>query len=113
MVDKQRIYEFRYIVMPVMSAYLFKVNYEGKGEQDKEEFERDFNAILDLALLGLEKAQKEPAFWIVRKWGFDAKCSNCGKTLKDVYDMDNHDRYCRSCGCEMVGIRGESDDSLF
>lgn len=59
MVDKQRIYEFRYIVMPVMSAYLVKVNYEGRGEQDKEEFERDFNVILDLALLGLEKAQED------------------------------------------------------
>lgn len=43
---------------PSISSLLLKTNYEGMGEQDKEEFGRDFDEILDLALIGLKyKAQ--------------------------------------------------------
>ena len=44
-------------------------------------------------------------FWLIRKWGDDAKCSNCGHTFKDVYDMDNHDRFCRFFGRKMEGVK--------
>ena len=58
MVDKELIEIWRNMLKPSISSRLLKTNYEGKGEQDKEEFERDFDEILDLALIGLEhKAQ--------------------------------------------------------
>ena len=55
------------------------------------------------------KPEQKTAFWLIRKWGDDAKCSNCGHTFKDVYDMDNHDRFCRFCGRKMVGVKGEAE----
>ncbi len=58
MVDKELIEIWRNMLKPSISSRLLKTNYEGKGEQDKEEFERDFDEILDLALIGLKyKAQ--------------------------------------------------------
>jgi len=58
MVDKELIENWRTMVKLPISSLLFKTNYEGMGEQDKEEFERDFDEILDLALIGLKyKAQ--------------------------------------------------------
>jgi len=42
--------------------------------------------------------------WIIRRWGDDARCSVCGRTFKDVYDMDNSDNYCRHCGTKMEGL---------
>ena len=58
MVDKELIENWRNMLKPSISSRLLKTNYEGMGEQDKEEFERDFDEILDLALIGLKcKAQ--------------------------------------------------------
>jgi len=58
MVDKELIESYRKTVKPVVASWLFNINYEHMGEQDKEEFERDFDEILDLALIGLKhKAQ--------------------------------------------------------
>lgn len=58
MVDKELIEIWRNMLKPSISSLLFKINYEGMGEQDKEEFERDLDEILDLALIGLKhKAQ--------------------------------------------------------
>ena len=127
MVDKELIGIWKKVLKPSISSWLLKTNYEGLGEQDKEELERDFDEILDLALIGLNasgeskpmsdlierqavasaKQDQKTALWIIRKWGDDAKCSNCGKTFSDVYDMENYDGYCRFCGCKMVGFKGE------
>ena len=58
MVDKELIENWRNMVKLPISSLLLKTNYEGMGEQDKEEFERDFDEILNLALIGLKhKAQ--------------------------------------------------------
>jgi len=54
--------------------------------------------------LGRESAQSTGT-WLIRKWGDDAQCSNCGRSFEDVYDMDNYDQYCRHCGTHMKGIR--------
>ena len=54
MVDNEFIRNWRNMLKPSISSWLLKTNYEGKGEQDKEEFERDFDEILDLALIGLK-----------------------------------------------------------
>lgn len=42
--------------------------------------------------------------WYIQRFGSDAKCSECGMSFKDVYDIENHDRYCRHCGTRMLGI---------
>ena len=42
--------------------------------------------------------------WYVQKFGDNARCSECGMSFKDVYDIENHDRYCRHCGARMLGI---------
>lgn len=58
MVDKELIGIWRNMLKPSISLWLLNTNYEEMGEQDKEEFERDFDEILDLALIGLKhKAQ--------------------------------------------------------
>lgn len=38
--------------------------------------------------------------WIYKKRG-NAQCSCCGRYIRDVYDDDNEDRYCRHCGAKM------------
>lgn len=58
MVDKELIEIWKNMLKPAISLWLLNTNYEEMGEQDKEEFERDFDEILDLALIGLKyKAQ--------------------------------------------------------
>ena len=58
MIDKELIESWRKVLKPTVSSWLYNINYEHMGEQDKEEFERDFDEILDLALVGLKyKAQ--------------------------------------------------------
>ena len=68
---------------------------------------QDINGRIRKALEKLppEHPEQKTGMWLIRKWGDDAKCSNCGKTFKDVYDMDNHDRFCRFCGSKMVGVK--------
>ena len=59
-----------------------------------------------LSMLPPAQPERKTATWLIRKWGDDARCSNCGHTFKDVYDMDNHDRFCRFCGAKMIGVKG-------
>ena len=63
----------------------------------REAFEKGFR-------IGASKVQKKHGKWLIRKFGDDAQCSNCGQYFKDVYDMDNYDQYCRHCGTQMKGI---------
>ena len=58
MVDKELIEIWRNSIKTSIGLWLLNTSYEEMGEQDKEEFERDFDEILDLALIGLKhKAQ--------------------------------------------------------
>ena len=47
--------DFREIVLPFLSRTLLETNYENMGKSDAEEFEKDFNEILDLAIKALEQ----------------------------------------------------------
>ena len=65
-------------------------------------------SLIDDAINELPPAQPPECatgFWLIRRWGDDAKCSNCGRTSKDVYDMENYDAFCRCCGAKMEGLR--------
>lgn len=47
--------------------------------------------------------------WLIRSFGSDAKCSECGIYLSDVYDMEKSDNYCRHCGAKMDGLKLEEE----
>lgn len=74
---------------------------------------KDIDGRIRKALEKLPSAQSEQktGMWLIRKWGGDAKCSNCGYRFNDVYDTEHHDRYCRFCGSKMLGLgfRGETE----
>ena len=50
------------------------------------------------------RQERKTGFWMIRKFGADAKCSNCGRSFNDVYDLDDYDGFCRHCGAQMKGI---------
>lgn len=52
---RERIEDFREILLPFVKKRLVAINYENRGESDAEEFERDFNEILNLAIKALEQ----------------------------------------------------------
>lgn len=53
--DRDRLLVFRDIVKPFVKKRLQEINYENMGEIDGEEFERDFDTIIDLASSALEQ----------------------------------------------------------
>ena len=52
---RERIEDMREVVLPFVKKRLLETNYEGLGEADAKEFERDFNEILNLAIKALEQ----------------------------------------------------------
>lgn len=48
--------------------------------------------------------------WIVRRFGADAKCSECGMYCVGAYDYDRCDQYCRCCGAKMDGLKLEGGE---
>lgn len=55
---RERIEDIREIVLPFVKKRLLETNYEGLGKSDAEEFSRDFNEILNLAIKALEQEPK-------------------------------------------------------
>ena len=56
---RERIEDIRGIVLPFVKKRLLEINYENLGKSDAEEFEKDFNGILDLATKALEQEPTE------------------------------------------------------
>ena len=52
---KERIEDFREVVLPFVRKRLLETNYEGLGKSDAEEFAKDFDEILNLAIKALEQ----------------------------------------------------------
>lgn len=52
---KERIEIVRQVLIPFVKKELLKINYEGLGKSDAEEFENDLNEILDLSIKALEQ----------------------------------------------------------
>lgn len=108
---KERINDFKKIVLPSISKFLFDVNYEGQGKCDAEEFAKDFNEILDLATKALEQEPKT-GHWII-EGDCEGKtrtcvCDICGeKTGKYTWKNPN---YCSNCGAKMFEPMAESED---
>lgn len=58
---RERIKDFKEIVLPFFTNYLLKKNYENLGKSDAEEFEKDFKEIIELADKVLEQEPCEDA----------------------------------------------------
>lgn len=52
---RERIEDYRQVLVPFVKKELLKINYENLGKTDAEEFEKDFNELLDLATKALEQ----------------------------------------------------------
>lgn len=52
---RERIKDFKEIVLPFFTNYLLKKNHENLGKSDAEEFEKDFSEIIELADKALEQ----------------------------------------------------------
>ena len=55
---RERIEDFREVLLPFVKRRLLEINYENRGKSDAEEFEKEFNAILDLAIKALEQESR-------------------------------------------------------
>ena len=91
---KERIEDFREVVLPFVRKRLLETNYEGLGESDAEEFAKDFDEILDMAKSALEnasdKSNGEAVFTCseckhIQHFG-TGYCLKCGR-MKDLVDM--------------------------
>lgn len=58
---RERIEDMRRAVLPFVKKKLAEINYEGQGKRDVEEFEKDFNELLNLAIKALEQEPCEDA----------------------------------------------------
>lgn len=52
---RERIEEFREVLLPFVKKWLLRINYENRGKSDAEKFEKDFNELLDMAIISLEQ----------------------------------------------------------
>lgn len=52
---RERINDMREVVLPFVKKRLLETNYEGLGEDDAKEFEKEFNEILNLAIKALDQ----------------------------------------------------------
>ena len=49
--------------------------------------------------------ERKQGKWLIREFGDDAQCSECGMYFRDAYDSENSDHYCRHCGAKMKGVK--------
>ena len=92
---RERIEDMREVVLPFVKKILLETNYEGLGEADAKEFEKDFNEILELAIKALEQEPRKGHWILYLKRGLVVKCSECGSRFSLGYN------YCPNCGADM------------
>lgn len=91
---RERIEDMREVVLPFVKKRLLETNYEGLGEDDANEFEREFNEILNLAIKALEQEPKTGHRACKDLFG-SGYCSECNNYL------NYYDNYCPNCGAKM------------
>ncbi len=82
---RERIEDFKNIILPFFTNYLLKENYEGLGKSDAEEFEKDFSEILNLAAKALEQKSCEDARWVPVSEEYPTKNGRYLVTVKQGY----------------------------
>ena len=94
---RERIEDMREVVLPFVKKRLLETNYEGLGEADAKEFEREFNEILNLAIKALEQEPRK-GHWTEEFNDLEGEvrytCSSCGK-----YQLFGTD-FCYNCGSD-------------
>lgn len=92
---------YREILKPAIGMFLKGTNYEGKGQQDQEEFERDFDEILNLAVAGLAACQESGKNWkYVEKDGNPTEAGMYWVTLL-------YDECFTECGVQEIKFTGK------
>ena len=86
---------------------MIEAEFEGVTVYDvsPNEAVSDFQNIVD-SCKTVDAAPVVHGHWIYLGGGL-AKCSVCKRVVKDCYDQDNEDPFCRKCGAKM----DESEDS--
>ena len=89
---RERIKDFKEIVLPFFTNYLLKKNYENLGKSDAEEFEKDFSEIIELADKALEQQPCEDT--ISRQAAIDAltaleEPAPTARHLSAIYDCED------------------------
>lgn len=77
---RERIEDFREIVLPFLSRTLLETNYENLGKSDAEEFEKDFNEILNLAIKALEQKSTIEVLQEIRE---EISCVSISRPITD------------------------------
>lgn len=100
---RERIKDFKEVVLPFFKNYFLKENYENLGKSDAEEFEKDFKEIIELA----DKALEQEPRWVLYegdgyadgKMVYDtATCPNCGHEFEESDSNWQEACFCPNCG---------------
>ena len=86
---REDIERFARAVKRYVGKQLMELNYEGMGEQDRDDFGRDFDKIINLALKGLEQEACTNALQEIRD-----EIADWHKTEPAQY-VPNYDAYAR------------------
>lgn len=106
---KDIIKDMREIVKPFISDCLKRVNYEGKGDTDKAEFEKEFEKVLTLA----EKAEtlsENKGEWIshydedTKEGWYECSCCHSERAFNT--------NYCPDCGADMREPKEEKSENV-
>ena len=88
---RERIEDIREIVLPFVKKRLLEINYENLGKSDAEEFTRDFNEILDLAIKALaQESTTKNDLALIHTEGLDEeiRCTMCTNYMKSNRGCD-------------------------
>ena len=97
---RERIEDMREVVLPFVKKRLLETNYEGLGEADAKEFEREFNEILNLAIKALER---EPCGDCISRTEA-IKCLECDFDITGKENMKTVVNYINSAHNKIVNL---------
>ena len=97
---RERIEDIREVVLPFVKHVLLKINYENLGESDAQEFTRDFNEVLDMAIKAIEQEPRKGKWTKISNTVPCMNCPICGSTFT-LIQGGNKMHYCPNCGAKM------------
>lgn len=101
---RERIKEIQEVIVPYFVRQLKKINYEGLGEADSEEAEKDLNEVFSMAIKALEQEPRKGRWIKTGDYYTGAygsieyvECSCCREDSLEEGD------FCPNCGADMRG----------
>lgn len=102
---RERIEDMREVVLPFVKKRLLEINYENLGKSDAEEFAREFNEILDLAIKALEQEPRKGHWIKVTNGRGGHECDLCHEYAPRYRSGDEHlSDFCPDCGAKMEEV---------